>query len=205
MRPARTYRHLQPPWLTERPPRRPGADWTGLGIGPSLTDEAGGNAVYWVRATGCHGAARADFVLDALGQALCDRRPVRKGGLVHHSDRGVQGGFKCSSQHLPGESCHAGSETPFGSVRARAIGLTRSPAGGAGDGHFSSRHGAGLSRSVIRQSCSMALRPGPTARPGRADASPRRGASACRRAGCARAWLPAGRRSAAACARARQP
>ena len=32
----------------------------------------------------------ADFVLDALEQALCDRRPVRQGGLVHHSDRGVQ-------------------------------------------------------------------------------------------------------------------
>ncbi|HEX4174146.1 MAG TPA: IS3 family transposase [Acetobacteraceae bacterium] len=35
-------------------------------------------------------SARADFVLDALEQALCDRRPIRKGGLVHHSDRGVQ-------------------------------------------------------------------------------------------------------------------
>ena len=35
-------------------------------------------------------SARADFVLDALEQALCERRPVRQGGLVHHSDRGVQ-------------------------------------------------------------------------------------------------------------------
>ena len=35
-------------------------------------------------------SARADFVLDALEQALCDRQPVRQGGLVHHSDRGVQ-------------------------------------------------------------------------------------------------------------------
>jgi transposase InsO family protein len=34
--------------------------------------------------------ARTDFVLDALEQALHDRKPVRKGGLVHHSDRGVQ-------------------------------------------------------------------------------------------------------------------
>jgi putative transposase len=39
-------------------------------------------------------SARADFVLDALEQALCDRRPIRQRGLVHHSDRGVQGGFK---------------------------------------------------------------------------------------------------------------
>jgi putative transposase len=33
--------------------------------------------------------AHADFVLDALEQALHDRRPV-KGGLIHHSDRGRQ-------------------------------------------------------------------------------------------------------------------
>ena len=30
------------------------------------------------------------FVLDALEQALHDRRPVHRGGLVHHSDRGSQ-------------------------------------------------------------------------------------------------------------------
>ena len=35
-------------------------------------------------------SARTDFVLDALEQALYARRPVRQGGLVHHSDRGVQ-------------------------------------------------------------------------------------------------------------------
>jgi putative transposase len=34
--------------------------------------------------------AHADFVLDALEQALHDRRPVHRGGLVHHSDRGSQ-------------------------------------------------------------------------------------------------------------------
>ena len=34
--------------------------------------------------------AHAGFVLDALEQALHTRRPVRGGGLVHHSDRGVQ-------------------------------------------------------------------------------------------------------------------
>lgn len=35
------------------------------------------------------GSARTDFVLDALEQALHDRRPTQ-GGLIHHSDRGVQ-------------------------------------------------------------------------------------------------------------------
>jgi transposase InsO family protein len=44
-------------------------------------------------------SARADFVLDALEQALCERRPLRRGGLVHHSDRGGQLGFNRSSQH----------------------------------------------------------------------------------------------------------
>ena len=32
----------------------------------------------------------AGFVLDALEQALHQRRPFAKGGLVHHSDRGSQ-------------------------------------------------------------------------------------------------------------------
>lgn len=32
---------------------------------------------------------RTDFVLDALEQALYARQPVQ-GGLIHHSDRGVQ-------------------------------------------------------------------------------------------------------------------
>jgi transposase InsO family protein len=36
--------------------------------------------------------AHASFVLDALEQALHDRRPTHRGGLVHHSDRGSQGG-----------------------------------------------------------------------------------------------------------------
>jgi putative transposase len=57
--------------------------------------------------------AHADFVLDALEQALHDRRPV-KGGLVHHSDRGRQGGFTWSSQHRGGGWCDGGSSA-FGS------------------------------------------------------------------------------------------
>ena len=35
-------------------------------------------------------AAQAAFVLDALEQALHNRRPMQGGGLVHHSDRGAQ-------------------------------------------------------------------------------------------------------------------
>lgn len=43
--------------------------------------------------------AHAGFVLDALEQALHERRPVHGGGLIHHSDRGVQGRFNRSPQH----------------------------------------------------------------------------------------------------------
>jgi putative transposase len=43
------------------------------------------------------------LVLNALGMAT-QRRPDRN-GLVMHSDRGVQGGFKWSSQHLELRSC----------------------------------------------------------------------------------------------------
>jgi len=35
-------------------------------------------------------SAHAGFVLDALEQALHDRQPVHRGGLVHHSDRSSQ-------------------------------------------------------------------------------------------------------------------
>jgi putative transposase len=34
--------------------------------------------------------AHASFVLDALEQALHERRPIHRGGLIHHSDRGSQ-------------------------------------------------------------------------------------------------------------------
>jgi len=42
--------------------------------------------------------AHAGFDLDALEQALHDRRPLQGTGLVHHSDRGVQLGVNRSSQ-----------------------------------------------------------------------------------------------------------
>ena len=57
--------------------------------------------------------AHASFVLDALEQALHDRRPLHRGGLVHHSDRGSQGGFKRSSQHSDKGCCDEHSKTPF--------------------------------------------------------------------------------------------
>ena len=54
--------------------------------------------------------AQASFVLDALEQALHERRPVR--GLVHHSDRGVQYVSIRYTERLAG----AGIEPSVGSV-----------------------------------------------------------------------------------------
>ena len=46
------------------------------------------------------GSLRTDFVLDALEQAIYDRRGAGGDDLVHHSDRGTQLGFKRSSQRV---------------------------------------------------------------------------------------------------------
>ena len=56
--------------------------------------------------------AHAGFVLDALEQALHDRRPAHGGGLVHHSDRGVQYVSIRYSERL----AEAGIEPSVGSV-----------------------------------------------------------------------------------------
>ena len=51
---------------------------------------------------------RTELVLDALEMANGLRRP--DAGLIAHSDRGSQGGFKWSSQHLDEEVLHGSSE-----------------------------------------------------------------------------------------------
>ncbi len=48
---------------------------------------------------------RTDFVLDALEQALYGRQPERDGSLVCRSDRGSQGIFNRSSQHIDHGRC----------------------------------------------------------------------------------------------------
>ncbi len=71
---------------------------------------------------------KAGLCIDALVMALQRCRPPQ--GLIHHSDRGVQGGFKRSSQHLEGGGCDGHSKAAFGSVRAGTMTLTGSTAGG---------------------------------------------------------------------------
>ena len=62
------------------------ATWQGFVYVAFVIDAFARRIVGWRASRTAH----AGFVLDALEQALHDRRPVHGGGLVHHSDRGVQ-------------------------------------------------------------------------------------------------------------------
>jgi transposase InsO family protein len=60
--------------------------WTGFVYVAFVIDVFARRIVGWRASRTAH----ASFVLDALEQAIHDRRPVRGSGLVHHSDRGSQ-------------------------------------------------------------------------------------------------------------------
>jgi putative transposase len=62
------------------------ASWTGFVYVAFVIDAYARRIVGWPVSRSAH----TGFVLDALEQALHDRRPVSGSGLVHHSDRGVQ-------------------------------------------------------------------------------------------------------------------
>ncbi len=62
------------------------ATWQGFVYVAFVIDTFARRIVGWRASRTAH----TGFVLDALEQALHDRRPVRRGGLVHHSDRGSQ-------------------------------------------------------------------------------------------------------------------
>lgn len=62
------------------------ATWSGMVYVGFVIDAFARRIVGWRVSRTAH----AGFVLDALEQALHERRPVHGGGLVHHSDRGVQ-------------------------------------------------------------------------------------------------------------------
>jgi putative transposase len=102
------------------------ATWTGFVYVAFVIDAYARRIVGWRVSRTAH----AGFVLDALEQALHDRRPVHRGGLVHHSDRGSHGGFNRSSQHLDEGGCDEHSKAAFGSIWSGAFVVTRSTAGG---------------------------------------------------------------------------
>jgi putative transposase len=84
------------------------ASWQGFVYVAFVIDAFARRIVGWRASRTAH----ASFVLDALEQALHDRRPVHRGGLVHHSDRGVQYVSIKYSERL----AEAGIEPSVGSV-----------------------------------------------------------------------------------------
>ena len=62
------------------------ATWQGFVYVAFVIDAYSRRIVGWRASRTAH----AGFVLDALEQALHDRKPPQRGGLIHHSDRGVQ-------------------------------------------------------------------------------------------------------------------
>ena len=60
--------------------------WSGFVYAAFVIDAYARRIVGWRVSRTAH----AGFVLDALEQALHERRPIHRGGLVHHSDRGSQ-------------------------------------------------------------------------------------------------------------------
>jgi len=69
----------------------------------------------------------AQLVTDALIMAIWRRG--KPDALLHHSDRGSQGGFKRSSQHPTRGCCDGQSEASISTVRPQAPWLARPPAG----------------------------------------------------------------------------
>jgi putative transposase len=72
------------------------ATWRGFVYVAFVIDAYARRIVGWRVST----SLRSDLALDALEQAICEREDDQDGRLVHHSDRGVQGEFNRSSQHL---------------------------------------------------------------------------------------------------------
>ena len=75
--------------------------WEGVGFFSFVLDVFSRRCVGWQLSSNM----RTDLVLDALKMALGTRRHGADLELVHHSDRGSQGGFNWSLQHLDRGGC----------------------------------------------------------------------------------------------------
>ncbi len=84
------------------------ATWSGFAYVAFIIDAYARRIVGWRVSRSAH----TGFVLDALEQALHERRPLHRGGLVHHSDRGSQ----YVSIHYTERLAQAGIEPSVGSV-----------------------------------------------------------------------------------------
>ncbi len=86
------------------------ATWTGFVYVAFVTDVFSRKIVGWRVSN----SLRSDLALDALEQALHARPDTNE--LIHHSDRGVQGGFNGSSQHPKREMLRWGQSNAGGLI-----------------------------------------------------------------------------------------
>jgi transposase InsO family protein len=101
--------------------------WEGVVFLAFIIDAYSRRIVGWQLA----GHMRTTLVLDALRMALHQRGGGADVELVHHSDRGSQGAFKWSSQHLIGRCCDGQEGAGMGARRAAGDAIARPSAGGA--------------------------------------------------------------------------
>jgi hypothetical protein len=106
--------------------------WEGLVFFAFVLDAYSRMIVGWQLAANM----RTDLVLDALKMALGQRGPGADVELIHHSDRGSQGGFNWSSQHLVMEVVRdgCGQASAGDSSDARADVVAGPAVGGAAGG-----------------------------------------------------------------------
>ena len=90
------------------------ATWAGFVYVAFVIDAYARRIVGWRASRTAH----ADFVLDALEQALHDRRPASRGSLVHHSDRGA---------HMFRSNTPSGSPKPESSLPSAASATLTTP------------------------------------------------------------------------------
>ena len=132
------------------------ATWRGFVYVAFVIDVFARRIVGWRVST----SLRTDFVLDALEQAIYDRRGDGAGDLVHHSDRGTQGEFNWSSQHLDDEvlQCRDGNgEGQTGRVGLRCVRLVGRRQRGVRSSNGSGRRSRGGCR-VRMPLCPVACR-----------------------------------------------
>jgi putative transposase len=104
--------------------------WAGFVYVAFITDVFSRHIVGWRVSN----SLQSDLTLDALEMAIWRRQPQHLTGLIHHSDRGVQTGFKGSSQHLPRRCDGSTKAATIRSGISRSNALTRSSDGGTSGG-----------------------------------------------------------------------
>ena len=87
--------------------------WTGFVYVAFVVDAFSRRIVGWRVAASLH----AELALDALEMAIWSRRAEDISGVVHHSDRGIQGEFNRSSQHLTWGCSNGNPEAGAGDPR----------------------------------------------------------------------------------------